>query len=281
MELIIVTGLSGAGKSQAMHCLEDLGFYCIDNLPPKLMGSFITLAKNANETIDKVAISADIRGGKFFNDLEACLEELHTQDVEYKLMFLEASDQVLIRRYKETRRNHPMNRDGNILEGIQHERQVLEPIKKKARFVVDTSGLKAAGLNAEIKSLLVSEEADTFTINIESFGFKHGIPTEADFVFDARFIPNPFYLKSMKKLTGRNKKVRDYVLQFEESRDYIRRVSGLILASIPGYIREGKYHLSIGVGCTGGQHRSVVIASELARVLEANGRSVILTHRDL
>ena len=281
MELIIVTGLSGAGKSQAMHCLEDIGYYCVDNLPPSLMGSFLSLVKNASETIEKVALSADMRGGQFFADLEDSLREFRDQGVEYRLMFLEASDAALIRRYKETRRAHPMSRDGSIESGITVERETLASLRKSSDYIIDTTGMKSAGLNAKIKELLASEEPDSFTITIESFGYKNGIPTEADFVFDARFIPNPFYLKSLKKLTGKNRKVRDYVMQFEESRDYVRRLSGLILGSIPCYIREGKYHLSIAVGCTGGQHRSVVIASELAEVLKENGRSVRLTHRDL
>ena len=281
MELIIVTGLSGAGKSQAIHCLEDLGYYCVDNLPPALMGNFLSLVENAADPILKVALVADMRGGQFFADLKDNLEELTAEGIAFKLMYLEASDAVLIRRYKETRRAHPMSKDGSIEDGIKRERQTLAEIKKMATFVIDTSGLKAAGLNAEIKALLESDVPDSFTINIESFGYKNGIPTEADFVFDARFIPNPFYIASLKRLTGKNKKVRDYVMRFDESRDYIRRISGLVLSSIPCYIREGKYHLSIAVGCTGGQHRSVVIASELAKVLKENGRNVRLVHRDL
>ena len=261
--------------------IEDLGYYCVDNLPPKLMSEFLSLAKNAAEPIDKVALSADVRGGQFFDDLFECLEEFTNQDIQYKLMYIEASDNVLIRRYNESRRSHPMSRDGSVADGIKVEREILDSLRRKATFVIDTTGLKVAGLNSKITALLGSEKQDSFTINIESFGYKNGIPTEADFVFDARFIPNPFYLDSLKRLTGRNKKVREYVMQFEESRDYVRRLSGMILGSIPCYIREGKYHLSIAVGCTGGQHRSVVIASELARVLEENGRNVRLTHREL
>ena len=281
MELIIVTGMSGAGKTHAIHCMEDLGYFCVDNMPPQLMDDFVTLAGNDSSEFNKVAFVVDIRGGQFFADLKQSLEDLRDQGVGYKIMFLEASDAALVRRFKETRRNHPLAPDGNIQEGIQREREKLSAVRANADFVIDTSDIKVAKLNAEIKRCLSTDDQDTFTLLIESFGYKNGMPDEADWVLDARFLPNPFYVPSLKNLTGKNKKIKDYVLSCPEAIKFAGRITGLVLDLIPSYIREGKYHLTVAIGCTGGRHRSVVMASEIAKRLEENGKHCTLVHRDL
>jgi len=282
MEFIIVTGQSGAGKSHAIHCLEDLGYYAIDNMPPRLIRELIGLLQNALCGIDKVAFVADIRGGAFFDDLKESLDYLENEGIEYKVMFLEASDRALIRRYKETRRAHPLSADGLIQEGIAKERDRLAAIRERATFVIDTTNLKAAALNQEIKRLLLSDqETESFSLSIQSFGFKNGIPTEADWVLDVRFLPNPFYLSSMKKLTGRSKRVSEYVLKAPEAELFTQSVTELMLQLIPGYIREGKYHLMVAIGCTGGRHRSVAIAERIANLLEEQGKNAAVSHRDL
>lgn len=279
MELIIVTGLSGAGKSHAAHCLEDLGYYCVDNMPPGLMKDFIRLAEHKG-AFEKIAFVTDVRGGQFFDELEGGLAELDMAGISYKIMFLEATTSVIVRRYKETRRAHPLAVDGDIESGIEKERQRLAWVKKRASFVIDTSDLKAAQLSNAIKRLLDAEDKDTFSLTVMSFGFKNGMPQEADWVLDVRFLPNPFYVQSLKGFTGRNRKVKEYVLSSEEAERFAGRITGLVLDLIPSYIREGKYHLTIAIGCTGGRHRSVVMAEELARRLEENGRHAAVKHRD-
>ncbi len=282
MEAIIVTGLSGAGKSQAVHCMEDLGYYCIDNMPPVLIREFIDLAIQDKMKIDKAAFVVDIRSREFFENFRSILTDLKNQDVPLKVMFLEASEEVLIRRYKETRRSHPLSLSGTIAEGIQKERESLEEIRKEADFILDTSNMKTAKLSEEIKKLLLSEEEqDSFTITVMSFGYKHGIPLDADWVFDMRFLPNPFYLASMKNLTGNSKKVQDYVLKFPESHKFIKEIYQVINGLIPLYKKEGKSNLVLAFGCTGGQHRSVTMANEFARRFTQDNRRVILIHRNL
>lgn len=283
MEFIIVTGQSGAGKSHAVHCLEDLGYYAIDNMPPQLIRELVGLLENTcGGGIDKVAFVADIRGGRFFDDLKESLDYLEAEGIEYKVMFLEASDRALIRRYNETRRAHPLAAEGNVLAGIACERERLSEIRKRASFIIDTTNLKVAALNQEIKRLLLTEqEADSFAITVQSFGFKHGIPAEADWVLDVRFLPNPFYLASLKDLTGRSKKVSSYVLKAPEAQRFIAAVTQLVAELIPAYIREGKYRLVLAIGCTGGQHRSVAIAEAMADILSEQDKHVVVMHRDL
>ena len=280
MELIIVTGLSGAGKSHAANCLEDLGFYCVDNMPPKLMSDFLRLAEDKGE-FQKIAFVTDVRGGHFFGDLNAALDELKSAGRDYKIIFLEASTPVLVRRYKETRRSHPMAPQGDIEAGIEKEREKLADVKRMASVVIDTSDLKVAQLNAVIKRFLSAEDKDSFTLSIMSFGYKYGMPDEADWVLDVRFLANPFYVPALKELTGRNKKVRDYVLSDPKAGKFASRVTGLILDLIPSYIKEGKYHLTVAFGCTGGRHRSVVIAETVAERLEEIGRIATVKHREL
>ena len=282
MDVIIVTGLSGAGKSQAINCMEDLGYYCIDNMPPALIKEFINLSMQDKMKIEKAAFVVDIRGGEFFDDLKASLADLNHAGMKYKVLFLEASDEVLIRRFKETRRTHPLAVAGNTLEGISAERKKLLEIRSVADFIIDTSNMKSAKLNEEIKKLLLSDlDKDSFTISIQSFGFKNGIPLDADMVFDMRFIPNPYYLSSMKKLTGNSEKVQNYVMKFKETQDFVERVHGLINSLVPHYMREGKSHLVVAFGCTGGQHRSVTMANVFSELFIKEGKRVITVHRDL
>jgi UPF0042 nucleotide-binding protein len=282
MEVIIVTGLSGAGKSQAINCIEDLGYYCIDNMPPTLIKNFMDLILRDKITIEKAAFTIDIRGGEFFDDLKSSLEDLKTAGIKFKVMFLEASDEVLIRRFNETRRAHPLAQAGNTLDGIKQERKRLLEIRSIADYIIDTTNMKAAKLSEEIKKLLFSdEENQSFTISIQSFGYKHGIPLDADIVFDMRFIPNPYYLKSMRKLTGNSEKVSKYVMKFPETQDFLKTIHDLVDRLIPCYEREGKFHLVIALGCTGGQHRSVAVSNELSRRFLEEGKRVITVHRDL
>ena len=282
MDVIIVTGLSGAGKSQAINCMEDLGYYCIDNMPPALINNFMDLIMRDKLDIEKAAFTIDIRGGEFFDDLKSSIGELKNAGMCFKVMFLEASNEVLIRRFNETRRTHPLACAGNTLEGITQERKRLVEIREISDYVIDTSNMKTAKLNEEIKKLLLSEEEGTsFTLSVQSFGYKHGIPLDADMVFDLRFIPNPYYLKSMRKLTGNSEKVSNYVMKFPETQEFLQTVQGLINRLIPCYIREGKFHLVLAFGCTGGQHRSVAIANEFSRRFLAEGKRVVTVHRDL
>lgn len=282
MEAIIVTGLSGAGKSQAVHCIEDLGYYCIDNMPPILIKDFVNLAVQDKMKIDKVAFVVDIRSRDFFEDFKSSLLDLKKTGMQYKIMFLEASDEVLIRRYKETRRSHPLSPAGAIGEGIKEERDRLQEVRKEADFILDTSNMKTVKLSEEIKRLLLSnEDSDGFTITIMSFGYKHGMPLDADWVFDVRFLPNPYYLASMKNLTGNSKKVQDYVLKFPEAHKFVKDIFDLTNYLIPMYKKEGKSHLVLAFGCTGGQHRSVTMANEFSRLFIEDKERVILIHRDL
>ncbi len=282
MEVVIVTGLSGAGKSQAIICLEDLGYYCIDNMPPSLMGNFLRLTMSEGNKIEKAAFVVDIRGGDFFSDLKKSLEEIKVYGIQYQILFLEASDEVLIRRYKETRRAHPLSRTGAAREGMKKERAMLQEIRSIADYVIDTSNMKPARLRQEIQKLFTQGgQKNIFTLNIQSFGFKNGVPEEADMVFDMRFIPNPFYIPSLKHLTGNNKKVQEYVMKQPESKIFFDTIYNLLTSIIPSYIKEGKYSLNIAFGCTGGQHRSVTMANEFAQAFEKEGRRITLEHRDL
>ena len=282
MEVVIISGLSGAGKSQAVNCLEDMGYYCIDNLPPALVKNFIELAMSERNLIEKAAFVIDIRGGDFFEDIKPCLAYLKEKELDHKVLFLEASNEVLIRRFKETRRLHPLNEDGENLVGIEKEREILSDLRTVADYVIDTSNMKAAKLKQELKSIFENgEEEIKFIVNIMSFGFKHGIPLEADMVFDMRFLPNPYYVPSLKKLTGNSKKIQDYVLKYDEAQQFIENVDRMLKQMIPCYIREGKYHLNLAFGCTGGHHRSVTMANVFAKKLKESGLRITIEHRDL
>ena len=281
MQAIIVPGLSGAGKTQAIDCLEDMGYYCIDNMPPALIKSFIDLTADG-KGIDKAAFVIDVRGGMLFDDLKEVLEEMKKDDIDYKILYLEATDRTLLRRYNETRRTHPLSEGGLAGSGIKKEREMLAELRNHADFIIDTSNMKSAQLWAEIKHLLTSEESHkTFMINVMSFGYKRGTPLAADLVFDMRFIPNPYYVKSLRSLTGNNAKVSKFVLKHQITQDFIEKAMEMIEMLIPFYTKEGKYSLTIGIGCTGGHHRSVAVANEINKRLQELGRRTTLQHRDL
>jgi len=281
MKVIIITGLSGAGKTQAANFLEDFGYYCIDNMPPALIKNFIDLVLSERSGIQKAAFVVDIRGGEFFGDLKGAIEQLRESQTGYWVLFSATTDNVLVQRFSETRRVHPMTGKAITLETLAKERAMLEEIKKSADYIIDTSKMKAADLKGKLFEIFSSEETlNTFVINVTSFGFKKGIPITADMVLDVRFLPNPYYIKSMKKLTGNSKKVKEFVLKQPESQDYVKRIVELVNAIIPSFEREGKNHLNLAFGCTGGQHRSVVMANEVARIFRENGRIVTLEHRE-
>ena len=282
MDAVIVTGVSGAGKTMAVHCLEDLGYYCVDNMPPALIKEFVRLAMENSNPVEKAAFVMDGRGREFFQNVKESLDDLKSMGVNYKILFLEARDDVLIRRYKESRRAHPMAKDGSISSGIAAEKEQLAELRALADIIIDTSGIKTAQLNTTIKNILYpTREVADFTITVESFGYKHGLPTEADMVLDMRFLPNPYYLASMRHLTGNSKKVSDYVLKTPEAQLFLESMHKLVKGIIPSYIREGKYNMVLAFGCTGGQHRSVAMANAFAALLEADGLQVIRRHRDL
>lgn len=281
MKVIIVTGLSGAGKTQAIDCLEDMGYYCIDNMPPALIKSFIDLTASG-KGIDKAAFVIDVRGGRLFDDLKEALDELDKEYIDYKILYLEASDRVLLRRYNESRRLHPLSEGGSVMSGLKKEREMLEILRNQADFVIDTSNMKSSQLWAEIKHLLNSgENKKTFMINIMSFGYKRGTPLAGDIVFDMRFIPNPYYVKTLRPLTGNNAKVSHYVLKQQITQQFLDKAMDMIEMLIPFYIKEGKYSLTVCIGCTGGHHRSVAVANEIEKRLREEGRRTTLEHRDL
>jgi UPF0042 nucleotide-binding protein len=281
MKVIIITGLSGAGKTQAVNFLEDFGYYCIDNMPPALIKNFIELVLSEQSDIEKAAFVVDIRGGEFFGDLQSAIDQLKETQTDYKVLFLDTTDDILVQRFSETRRVHPMTGKATTLETLAKERKMLEEIKKSADYIIDTSRMKAADLKNKLNEIFSSERTmNTFVINVISFGFKNGIPLTADMVMDVRFLPNPFYIKSLKKLTGNSKKLKAYVLKQEESVEYINRVAKMVEDIIPSFEREGKNHLNLAFGCTGGQHRSVVVANEIAKIFRDHGRIVTLEHRE-
>ncbi|MBQ3465554.1 MAG: RNase adapter RapZ [Firmicutes bacterium] len=281
MKIIIVTGLSGAGKTQAMDVLEDMGFYCIDNMPPSLIRNFLDMASK-NKEIEKAAFGIDVRGGSLFDDLKDALEYMKKEDVDFKILFFEATDSVLARRYNETRREHPLAHGESVTKGIKREKERLSELRSEADAIIDTSYFNNARLASEISNIVGAGKDDrTFTVNIMSFGYKHGMPVSADMVFDARFLPNPFYVDELKNLTGNDPEVRDYVMGHDIARLFAEEVRGMIEVLIPFYKQEGKYSLSVCFGCTGGHHRSVTLANDLNERLTDRGIRTTLEHRDL
>ena len=283
MEVVIITGLSGAGKTKAADWFEDRDYYCIDNMPPALIKNFIDLALTGKKEITKAAFVIDIRGGQFLGGIEDIVGELAMDNgVDCKILYIEASDQALIRRYKENRRVHPLSMAPISHEIIAKEREMLAGLRSQATYIIDTSFLKVAEFNAQLDDLFNDgKEKDSFLIDIQSFGFKKGVPQEADIVMDVRFIPNPYYVPSLKNLTGNNKKVSQYVLKHRVTQEFIESMHQMLARLIPCYVKEGKYSLCIAFGCTGGHHRSVAVANEMARIFREEGRRVTLEHRDL
>ena len=283
MEVVIITGLSGAGKTKAADWFEDRDYYCIDNMPPALIKNFIDLALTGKKEITKAAFVIDIRGGQFLGGIEDSVGELaRDKALDFKILYIEASDQALIRRYKENRRVHPLSMAPISHEIIAKEREMLAGLRSQATYIIDTSFLKVAEFNAQLDDLFNDgKEKDSFLIDIQSFGFKKGVPQEADIVMDVRFIPNPYYVPSLKNLTGNNKKVSQYVLKHRVTQEFIESMHQMLARLIPCYVKEGKYSLCIAFGCTGGHHRSVAVANEMARIFREEGRRVTLEHRDL
>ena len=281
MRFVVVTGMSGGGKLTAIRFLEDMGYYCVDNLPVRLIDPFMELVSAPGSDVDKVVLGLDVRADKSFDNVEQVLAALKKKGYKYEILFMDASDEVLIKRYKETRRQHPVCPSGRVEDGIAQERKILEQIKKEADYVIDTSGLLTRGLKEELIRIFVKDEDyNSLMISIMSFGFKNGIPADADLVFDVRFLPNPFYVESLKKLTGNDKPVRDYVMSFPEAGQFMEKLEDMISFLIPGYVKEGKNQLVIAIGCTGGQHRSVTIANALAERLRGGDYGINLYHRD-
>jgi UPF0042 nucleotide-binding protein len=282
VKFTIVTGMSGAGKSAVLRMLEDIGYFCVDNLPPALIGKFAEICFSPDSGIDKVALGIDIRGGNLFTELFTEIELLEKKGDNVNIIFLDASDETLIKRFKETRRKHPLLEEGRIQNGIKKEREVLKEAKKRARYIIDTSNLLIRDLKSEImKIFLEGKKYENLIITVLSFGFKYGIPSDSDLVFDVRFIPNPYYIKELKEKTGNDKAIQDYVMQWDVSRNFIEKLDDMINFLIPNYIHEGKNQLVIGIGCTGGKHRSVTLANILYKRLLEEDYSVNLHHRDI
>ena len=280
--MVIVTGLSGAGKSLALHCLEDLGFFCIDNLPPALIPTFAELCTHSSNKIDNVAIVVDIRGGEFFDNFFEVLSDIDNMRLKREILFLEASDETLVRRFKESRRRHPLSAHGEVLAGIQVERGRLQELRGKANKIIDTTNVAAQQLKEMVIDLFADDEASSgLQITVTSFGYKYGIPLDSDLVFDVRFLPNPYYLKELRLLTGNEEAVRDYVFGFDLTGVFMEKLFDLFNFLIPQYLKEGKTSLTIAIGCTGGRHRSVALANRLGDLLtELSGRVTVL-HRNI
>lgn len=282
MRFVIVTGMSGAGKTSVLKFLEDINFFCVDNLPPALLPKFAELCYEQEGEIERVAMGIDIRGGRLFNDLFEVLSSLQEKGYEYEILFLDASDEVLIKRYKETRRSHPLSRNGSIQEGIRKEREMLRDVKTKATYIIDTSQALTRQLKEQINDIFVeNKKHENLVITIQSFGFKYGIPSDSDLVFDVRFLPNPFYIQELKELTGNDEPVSSYVMQFEESKSFLRKLVDMVEFLIPLYIKEGKNSLVISIGCTGGKHRSVTLANALYGALGQDRHTLLLQHHDI
>lgn len=283
MKVVIITGMSGAGRSRAADWFEDQGYYCVDNMPPALIDDFLEMASADTNSIDKVAFVADLRSGSFFDKLSRVIDDLRADPgVELTVLYLEASTAEIVRRFNEVRRNHPLTGGEASTGVIEQEVRELRSIREKADYILDTTNLKVAEMNTELDKLIFGGSgASNFAVNIISFGFKYGIPSEADVMFDVRFIPNPYWVPSLKKLTGNNKKVKDFVFKHEIANQFVDSVHELLNSMVPGYISEGKYHLNIAFGCTGGHHRSVAVANAVADVFKGDGMRVRVNHRDL
>lgn len=283
MDFLIVTGLSGAGKSRAVDALEDIGFYCVDNVPPQLISKVAEICLAGNSKIRRVAVVTDLRGGDMFYGLFEELDQMRDKGLTYKLLFLDASDAELIRRYKETRRRHPLAGvvSGGIAEAIRNERVLLRPARERADYVIDTTHLSANELKQRMNNIFLDSIQNSMLINVMSFGFKYGSPSEADLVFDVRCLPNPFYVDALKPKTGLDPEVREYVMDSDNSRELLEKLRDLVGFLVPLYQKEGKSQLIIGVGCTGGKHRSVTFAEALYQFLAERGYNVRVVHRDI
>jgi UPF0042 nucleotide-binding protein len=282
MRFVVVTGMSGAGKLTAQKMLEDMGYYCVDNLPVPFIVKFAELIYESER--DKVVLGIDVRADQSFDEIMQALKDMKDKGYSYEMLFLDASKQTLLKRYKESRRNHPLAPDGRVEDGIERERKILAKTKKSADYVIDTSHLLTRELREELENIFVkNENYKSLMVNISSFGFKHGILQDADLVFDVRFLPNPYYVEELKHKTGNDKEVQDFLMQYDEAHIFLNKVKDLLDFLIPNYIKEGKNQLVIGIGCTGGKHRSVTLANEIYKALNDDDKEygVTINHRDI
>jgi len=280
LRLVVVTGLSGSGKSTAIHVLEDLGFYCIDNLPIALIPRLVELWETSRDEVRRVALGIDVRARHFLAEFPRVFDELRAQDVALEVLYLEASDDVLVRRFSETRRPHPADQGGGIADGIRREREKLRGLRELADRILDTSAFTVHEFRSALRDLVDRPEPGTMTIGLLSFGYKYGLPTDADLVLDCRFLPNPFFVEGLRDKTGSDPAVADYVLGRDETQEFVKRLVDLLAFTLPRYRREGKSYLTIALGCTGGRHRSIVLVEELRRRLQEGGHRVLVRHRD-
>ena len=281
MDFLIITGMSGAGKTTAIRALEDIGFYCVDNMPPALLSSFAGVLTSSGGKIDRIALVMDLRSGDMFGQLFESLDELSSKNITHNILFLDSSDTVLVNRYKQNRRNHPLSSGGDLLESIRKEREILADVKNKAKYVIDTSLLSAADFKNKILSIYSDKSLHKgIVIEVISFGFKHGLPIDVDLVFDVRFLPNPFYIDSMRDKTGLDTDVSEYVHSFPQTKEFIIKLNDMLTFLLDYYVEEGKTQLVIAIGCTGGKHRSVAIAEDVSTLLKEKNYRVITRHRD-
>ena len=281
MRFVMITGMSGAGKTQVMHVLEDMGYYCIDNMPLVFLVPFAKMCFKETNKFENVAIVVDIRGGDMFDEIGGALKELDQQNFPYEILFLEARESILVKRYKETRRKHPLSMNGTIEDGIMRERERLAYLRGQATHIIDTSRLLTRELKQIILDIYGETEENYFRIQVESFGFKYGIPRDADLVFDVRFLPNPFYIDALKEHNGTEECVRDFVMKYDQSREFLTKLDDMLTMLIPHYMEEGKSELVIAIGCTGGRHRSVAIAEAIHKKLSSKNFNSIIRHRDM
>ena len=283
MQFVIVSGLSGAGKSKTASFLEDIGFYCVDNMPTDLIPQFAQLCMATKGRYERVALVTDVRANLTFDGLLKVLESLDQMKLQYTIVFIEATTDVIIKRYKETRRKHPLIKDGvDLTSAVERERQLLEPIRNRANAIINTSTLSTAKLRGEIINLVAGDLRDrAMTVTVMSFGFKFGLPADADLVFDVRFLPNPHYIPELRNKTGLDQEVRDFVFSYRQTKDFIEKLEDLLAFSLPSYVDEGKTNLVVAVGCTGGKHRSVSVARELGEFVARKGYGITISHRDL
>lgn len=283
MRLVVVTGMSGSGKRTAMKMLEDAGYYCVDNLPVQLIEKFVELVSERNTELNKVAMGIDVRADQPFEEVVKTLDKIRKSNIQLEILYLETSEQVLLRRYKETRRMHPLAMGGRVEDGIRREKEILKDMRAAADYIIDTSNLLTRELKEEIDRIFVEDrEYNNLMVNVISFGFKNGIPQDADLVFDVRFLPNPFYIEELKHQTGLDSAVQDYVMSFPETGEFLEMLEKMLKFLIPNYIKEGKNQLVIAIGCTGGHHRSVTIAEKLfADMRKDADYGITLSHRDV
>ena len=282
MKIVIVTGMSGAGKSTALNVLEDEGYYCVDNMPISLIIKFADLAASQEEGYSDIALGIDIRSGNALNELDEVLQKLEARRYNYKILFLDSSDDVLVKRYKETRRTHPLAKDDRVDKGISLEREQMTFLKERADYIIDTSQLLTRELKQELEKIFVKDTGySNLFVTVLSFGFKYGIPVDAVIVFDVRLLPNPYYIDDLKSLTGNDKAIQDYVMGFDETKEFLNKVEDLIKFLLPNYVKEGKNSLVIAIGCTGGKHRSVTLANAIADAIQQTEYGCKVEHRDI